>query len=101
PCRVDPVPRLQRSVLVAASCRRCGRDALLALRRRRVDLPVRDPLLRGDGLQVRSIGVGSVVAVLAVALLAGCGGNTNPQPAGSIMVTMTEYKFDPSTIQVA
>jgi plastocyanin len=42
-----------------------------------------------------------VVAVLAVALLAGCGGNTNPQPAGSIMVTMTEYKFDPSTIQVA
>ena len=38
-------------------------------------------------------------SILAVALLAGCGGgNSNAQPAGSIKVTMTEFKFDPSTI---
>ena len=42
----------------------------------------------------------AAVAVLAVALLAGCGGNSSPQPAGSIKVTMTEFKFDPSTISV-
>jgi plastocyanin len=37
--------------------------------------------------------------VLAVALLAGCGGGGSPaQPAGSIKVTMTEFKFDPGTI---
>jgi plastocyanin len=41
------------------------------------------------------------VAVAAAALLAGCGGGsaTQPtQPAGSTKVTMTEFKFDPSTI---
>jgi plastocyanin len=37
-------------------------------------------------------------AVAALALLAGCGGSSNPQPAGSIKVTLTEFKFDPSTI---
>jgi plastocyanin len=38
-------------------------------------------------------------AVAAVALLAGCGGGgSSSQPAGSIMVTLTEFKFDPSTI---
>jgi plastocyanin len=31
-------------------------------------------------------------------LLAGCGGNSPSQPAGSMKVTMTEYHFDPSTI---
>jgi plastocyanin len=42
----------------------------------------------------------AVVAAAAVValLLAGCGGTSNPQPAGSIKVTLTEYKFDPSTI---
>ena len=35
-------------------------------------------------------------ALIAVAVLAGCGGPS--QPSGSIKVTMTEYKFDPSTI---
>jgi plastocyanin len=39
-------------------------------------------------------------SILAAALLAGCGGgSSNAQPAGSIKVTMTEFKFDPSTIQ--
>jgi plastocyanin len=39
------------------------------------------------------------VALLAVVVLAGCGGGgTSAQPAGSIKVTMTEWKFDPSTI---
>jgi uncharacterized cupredoxin-like copper-binding protein len=38
-------------------------------------------------------------SLLAVAVLAGCGGGSTPtQPAGSILVTMTEFKFDPSTI---
>lgn len=37
-------------------------------------------------------------AVVAVAVLAGCGGTTVAQPAGSIKVTMTEFKFDPATI---
>jgi plastocyanin len=41
------------------------------------------------------------VALATVALLAGCGGGGGggtAQPAGSIKITMTEFKFDPSTI---
>jgi plastocyanin len=34
----------------------------------------------------------------AVALLAGCGGSPAGQPAGSIKVSMTEFKFNPSSI---
>ncbi len=37
---------------------------------------------------------------LSVTLAAGCGGGGASQPAGSVKVTMTEYKFDPSTISV-
>jgi len=39
-------------------------------------------------------------ALLAVVLLASCGGGSTgaAQPAGSIKVTMTEFKFDPATI---
>ncbi len=37
---------------------------------------------------------------MAVALLAGCGGSSPAEPAGSTRVTMTEFKFDPSTINV-
>jgi plastocyanin len=37
-------------------------------------------------------------SVLAVALLAGCGGGGSAQPSGSIKVTLTEFKFDPSTV---
>ena len=38
------------------------------------------------------------IALLAIAILAGCGGSSAPaQPAGSIKVTMTEFKFDPGT----
>lgn len=39
--------------------------------------------------------------LVAVALLAACGGASSSQPAGSTAVTMTEFKFDPSTITVA
>lgn len=45
-----------------------------------------------------------VATVAAVALLAGCGGGGGgggSQPAGSIKVTMTEYSFTPSTINVS
>ena len=43
-----------------------------------------------------------VVALAAVALLAGCGGGGGgtAQPAGSTKVSMTEYKFTPSDISV-
>jgi plastocyanin len=38
------------------------------------------------------------IALLAIAILAGCGGSSAPaQPAGSTKVTMTEFKFDPGT----
>lgn len=42
------------------------------------------------------------VALITVAMLAGCGGGTGgaAQPSGSIKVTMTEYSFNPSTISV-
>lgn len=42
------------------------------------------------------------VALITVAVLAGCGGGTGgaAQPSGSIKVTMTEYSFNPSTISV-
>jgi plastocyanin len=42
------------------------------------------------------------VAIATVAVLAGCGGGGggggSPQPAGSTKVTMTDFKFDPSTL---
>jgi plastocyanin len=42
---------------------------------------------------------GLVAAVAAAALLAGCGGGGGgTQPAGSIMVSMTEYSFTPSSL---
>jgi uncharacterized cupredoxin-like copper-binding protein len=41
----------------------------------------------------------ALIALAAVALLAGCGGgNSNAQPAGSIKVSMTEFKFTPSDL---
>ena len=38
------------------------------------------------------------VALVAIALVAACGGGGPSQPSGSTKVTMTEFKFDPSTI---
>jgi plastocyanin len=46
----------------------------------------------------------AAAGLIAVALLAACGGGGSGgggQPAGSIKVTMTEYKFDPSSINVS
>ena len=41
------------------------------------------------------------LALVAVAMLAACGGGGGGgQPSGSIKVTLTEFKFDPSTINV-
>lgn len=41
-----------------------------------------------------------VAGIATVALLAACGGSGSGsgQPAGSIQVTMTEFKFQPSTV---
>jgi plastocyanin len=49
---------------------------------------------------MKAVGGRLAVALVAVALLAGCGGSGSggSQPAGSIKVTMTEFKFDPATI---
>jgi len=39
------------------------------------------------------------LVLVAVAIMASCGGGGGGgQPAGSIKVTMTEFKFDPSTV---
>jgi uncharacterized cupredoxin-like copper-binding protein len=38
------------------------------------------------------------VALLTMALLAGCGGSSVAQPAGSIKVSMTEYSFSPKNL---
>jgi len=40
------------------------------------------------------------IGFVAILLLAACGGSSGGQPSGSIKVTLTEYKFDPSTISV-
>lgn len=41
----------------------------------------------------------ALVALVAWALIGACGGGGGAsQPSGSIKVTMTEYKFDPSTL---
>ena len=41
----------------------------------------------------------AALVLSAVAILAACGGGSGAsQPAGSIKVTMNEYKFDPGTI---
>lgn len=42
------------------------------------------------------------IAVVAAALLAGCGGGSGPdQPAGSTKVTMTEFQFEPPAINTS
>src|SRR5260370_36066727 len=41
------------------------------------------------------------IGFVAILLLAACGGSGGGQPAGSTKVTLTEYKFDPSTVSVA
>ena len=41
------------------------------------------------------------MGLVAMFLLAACGGSSAGQPAGSTKVTLTEFKFDPSTISVA
>jgi len=40
----------------------------------------------------------AAIIVLALSAAAACGGGGGGQPAGSIKVNMTEFKFDPSSI---
>src|SRR6267142_3071035 len=97
PGPVDPGPLsgFKGPVLFAASCRGRRGDALLALRRRGLDLPFRNPLPWRHSVPMKAM----AVAMAAAALIAGCGGGSGPdQPSGSVKVTMTEFQFDPSTI---
>ena len=41
------------------------------------------------------------VALATVAVLAACGGSGGSQPAGSTRVTLSDYKFDPSSLTVS
>ncbi len=40
----------------------------------------------------------ALAGIAAVLALAACGGSSSAPPAGSIVVKLSEYKFDPSTI---
>lgn len=42
----------------------------------------------------------TVAGLMALAVLAACGGGA-AQPGGSTKITMTEFKFDPSTVNVS
>src|SRR5207248_3294616 len=70
-----------------------GCDAVLALRRCGVVLPVRRAIRRYCPTAVKTL----LVSVVVVALLAGCGGGT--QIVGT-KVTLSEYKFDPKDLSV-
>lgn len=52
-------------------------------------------------MTVRARLAAPLVAALVLTVVAGCGGSGGgSQPAGSVKVVMTEFKFDPSTISV-
>jgi plastocyanin len=38
------------------------------------------------------------ILLVSVALLAGCGGGAQAQPAGSIKLSLSEFKFEPSAL---
>src|SRR4029077_11749313 len=70
PSRADSLSSGQRAVQLPASRRGCRGDPLLALRGRRVVLPLPHPLCGGRIPAMKAV----VVALAAVALLSGCGG---------------------------
>src|SRR2546426_3069564 len=96
PAHAGALPLGAGAVLFPESRGPGRRYPLLALRRRGVDLSVRNSLSGSDRLQMRAV----AVALTTVALLAACGGGGGGQPAGSHQVTMTEFKYDPSTLSV-
>jgi len=51
-------------------------------------------------MRMASYGKTLSIGLVAIFLLAACGGSSGGQPAGSTKVTLTEFKFDPSTISV-
>jgi len=51
-------------------------------------------------MRTASYGKALSIGLAAIFLLAACGGSSGTQPAGSTKVTLTEYRFDPSTISV-
>src|SRR3989475_3626894 len=96
PAHAGALPLGAGAVLFAESRGPGRRYPLLALRRRGVDLPVRNSLSGSDRLQMRAV----AVALATVALLTACGGAGGSQPAGSIAVKMTEFSYSPDTISV-
>jgi len=63
--------------------------------------PVYPPPVSGVVMRTVSYGKALSIGLVTIVLLAACGGSSGGQPAGSTKVTLTEYKFDPSTISVA
>src|SRR5207247_4786281 len=96
PAHAGALPLGAGAVLFPESRGPGRRYPLLALRRRGVDLPVRNSLSGSDRLQMRAV----AVALATVALLTACGGAGGSQPAGSIAVKMTEFSYSPDTISV-
>src|SRR5207248_2488900 len=95
PADPDLLPGVARPVLLAQPCRSGRGNPLLALRRRRVVLPVRHSLFGDHGI-LKKIAI-LVASVALLSVVAACGGSSPSQPAGSTKVSLTEFKFDPGT----
>src|SRR5438034_6676246 len=99
PAHAGALPFGAGAVLFAESRGPGRRYPLLALRRRGVDLLVRNSLSGSDRLQMRAVAV-ALTTFATVALLTACGSGGGSQPAGSIAVKMTEFSYSPDTVSV-
>jgi plastocyanin len=51
-------------------------------------------------MRMRATIISALFVVIAAAACGGSGGGGSSQPAGSVKVTMTEFKFDPAALSV-